>query len=193
MNTKASSSNWQSDPEGRINNISLAPNPKNTLFPLLESIMNSIQAIEERFGSGRITEGVIEVTFIRSQNGDCVGFRIRDNGVGFNEDNLNSFKKMDSQKKVKIGGKGVGRLLWLKVTDHVHIRSTFLNESCIQTVTFDFSLHDPIQNLSFENAANGAEIETTVELHPYHAVYSKEIPKKATTIANRILAHFIRV
>jgi len=46
--------NWRSDPEGRINNISLAPNQKNSLFPLFEAIMNSIQAIEERFGQDQV-------------------------------------------------------------------------------------------------------------------------------------------
>jgi hypothetical protein len=39
---------WLSDPIGRINNLSLAPSPKNTLQPMFEALMNSIHAIEGR-------------------------------------------------------------------------------------------------------------------------------------------------
>jgi hypothetical protein len=56
--------NWQNDPAGRVRNISLAPNTKNALFPLFEAVMNSIHAIEERFGKDAISQGIIEVTVI---------------------------------------------------------------------------------------------------------------------------------
>ena len=91
-------SNWKSDPQGRINNISLAPNPKNTLFPLFEAIMNSIHAIEERFGRDNVSSGVIRIYVARDENAECLGFRVSANGIGFNEQNLESFMKMDSQK-----------------------------------------------------------------------------------------------
>lgn len=189
--TVETNSNWKNDPAGRINNISLAPNPKNALFPLFEAVMNSIQAIEERFGRDHISSGRIHITIIRTEDGECTGFTVDDNGIGFNEQNLNSFVKMDSQKKVLIGGKGVGRLLWLKVADTVRVKSTFAGTDMIKRVDFDFCLDDPIRNISYSNGATAENIGTTIDLHPYRDIYAGSIPRKASTVASRVLAHFI--
>lgn len=185
------SSNWKSDPQGRINNISLAPNQKNSIFPLFEAIMNSIHAVEERFGRDNISSGIIRIYVARDEDGDCLGFKISDNGIGFNDQNLDSFTKMDSQKKVKIGGKGVGRLLWLKVAEKVRIESTYLDDSKVNKVTFDFCLDDPIRGIEKTNGGTASEIGTIVDLSSYHDIYAKSIPRKSATIASRILAHFI--
>ncbi len=185
------SSNWRNDPAGRINNISLAPNSKNALFPLFEAIMNSIQAIEERFGRDHISSGHIRVTIIRPEDGDYVGFKVSDNGIGFNQQNLDLFVKMDSQKKVLIGGKGVGRLLWLKVADAVHVESVFSDTDTVSRVTFDFCLDDPIKDITYSNGATVESIGTTIDLCPYRDTYARSIPRKASTIASRVLAHFI--
>lgn len=185
------SSNWANDPEGRINNISLAPNAKNTLYPLFEAVMNSIHAIEERFGKDQISKGFVEITITRDGNQDYAGFKIRDNGVGFTERNLNSFQRMDSRKKATIGGKGVGRLLWLKVVETTPITSEFQNGSSVERIEFDFCIEDPLKNMKRTNGGSAESIGTIINLHPYRGEYARAIPKKATTIANRVLAHFI--
>lgn len=64
---------WESDPAGRIKNISLAPNSKNALFPLFEAIMNSIHAIENRFGKVNLTEGKIELEAVKNEEWQCCG------------------------------------------------------------------------------------------------------------------------
>jgi hypothetical protein len=184
-------SKWKSDPAGRINNISLAPNQKNALFPLFESIMNSIQAIEERFGRDHISSGKIYVNIIRAESGDCVGFKISDNGIGFNQQNLDSFVKMDSQKKSSIGGKGVGRLLWLKVADSIHVESNFIENEKVNSVNFDFCLNDPLSKIEYKNGSTAEQIGSTIYLCPYKDIYAISIPRKSVTIANRVLAHFI--
>lgn len=184
-------SNWANDPEGRINNISLAPNAKNTLYPLFEAVMNSIHAIEERFGKDQISKGFVEISIIRDDNKDYVGFQIRDNGVGFTEKNLDSFQRMDSRKKAAIGGKGVGRLLWLKVVENAPILSEFHNGPSVERIEFDFCVEDPLKNMKRTNGGSSENIGTVVNLHPYRGEYARAIPKKAATIANRVLAHFI--
>lgn len=183
-------SGWESDAAGRIQNLSLAANAKNSLFPLFEALMNSIQAIEERFGKDRLSEGSIYIDVHRDKDDDPIGFTITDNGVGFNRDNLLSFKKMDSRAKEKIGGKGVGRLVWLKVLDTVSVSSTFKSIEGQQRVQFDFTIEEPLKGIILHPTSEG-DAGTTIILSPYRREYSQYIPKKLSTIANRILAHFI--
>jgi Histidine kinase-, DNA gyrase B-, and HSP90-like ATPase len=183
-------SNWRNDPAGRVRNISLAPNPKNALFPLFEAVMNAIHAIEERFGRDKVSQGVIHIEIVRHDE-QCVGFTIQDNGVGFNPSNVNSFMRMDSQAKVAIGGKGVGRLLWLKVLETASISSVYSDDDYYKKVSFKFCIDNPVQNITIDVVAKDSQVGTSVQLHPYQLNYAQQIPKKAATIANRVLAHFI--
>ncbi len=50
---------------------------------------------------------------------------VEDNGIGFTDENFKSFGTMDSRAKIQHGGKGIGRLLWLKGFDHADIESVF--------------------------------------------------------------------
>ena len=79
---------------GRIRNFNL---PKNqALVPLYEAIVNSFQAIEDRPPSGR---GEVAISVKRravldldeESHGHISGFLVEDNGVGFDEENFESF------------------------------------------------------------------------------------------------------
>ena len=182
-------SKWQNDPAGRIRNLSLAPSPKNALLPLFEAVMNSIHAIEDRFGKDQIAKGHVDIDVIRT-NDEIVGFRVRDNGIGFTPGNIDSFQRMDSQAKAAIGGKGVGRLVWLKVLDEALVSSTYHDTGRTKSVSFVFCVDDPTHDINIKDAGHG-DIGTAIDLHPYRSEYATQIPKKAATVANRILAHFI--
>jgi hypothetical protein len=84
---------------GRISNISLAPSPNNALAPLFEAITNAIQAVEDQFGIDHIAKGRIDVEVLRPRIDQAKpsGFTIRDNGIGFNDANLDSFFTSDSR------------------------------------------------------------------------------------------------
>ena len=181
---------WDNDPEGRIRNLSLAPNPRNAVFPLFEAVMNSIHAIEERFGRDEITKGKVNIDIKRDDSGNVTGFIISDNGVGFTSRNMQSFRRMDSREKEKIGGKGVGRLIWLKVCNSVKVESVFLESSGISRISFDFSIPHPTQFFNYERGVVG-DVGTSIHLYPYNSEYQPHLPKKATTVANRLLSHFI--
>lgn len=182
---------WLSDPIGRINNLSLAPSPKNTLQPLFEALMNSIHAIEERFGKDKLSSGVIDIEMTENGQGTYTGFVVTDNGIGMNADNMISFRKSDSMKKVKFGGKGVGRLLWLKVADKIAVSSKFHNGGGVETISFDFVADpdEPISNL--KEAPSAGDVGTTVRLTPLKTAYALHIPVKLETVAVRTVAHFI--
>lgn len=181
---------WDNHPAGRIRNLSLAPNAKNSLFPLFEAVMNSIHAVEDRFGKDNLSKGKISIELHRTEVGEMEGFTVSDNGIGFNESNLASFRRMDSRAKEKIGGKGVGRLVWLKVLDEVLVKSVYDNGSNGLSVSFDFRISDPTDNLTIL-PADRSTTGSIVKLTPYKRDYAFHIPKKATTITNRLLAHFI--
>lgn len=181
---------WLSDNAGRIDNISLAPNVKNALFPLFEAVMNSIQAIEERFGKDHLAKGRISIFVHKDQAGEYCGFTVKDNGIGFTADNLTSLRKFDSRKKAKFGGKGVGRLLWLKVTDGAQITSTYESAGGIRRCSFSFTIADPVDGFRDEAAAS-APIETAITLNPFKSAFATRLPKKLDTFANRLIAHFV--
>jgi hypothetical protein len=182
---------WLSDPIGRINNLSLAPSPKNTLQPMFEALMNSIHAIEERFGSTHLSSGTIDIEMTENDEGSYTGFIITDNGIGLDTNNMISFRKSDSMKKVKFGGKGVGRLLWLKVAEKVEVSSKYVSDVGVASIKFDFVADpdEPISNL-VEGAATG-DVGTTVRLTPLKIAYALHIPAKLETVAVRTVAHFI--
>ncbi|WP_412058489.1 ATP-binding protein [Bartonella sp. DGB2] len=85
----------------------------NIYTPLLELVVNAIHATEQK-GDGK---GSINIQVIRSQ-GDFIdrlgvidGFIVRDNGIGFTEDNRKSFDTVYSDQKAHLGGKGLGDFL----------------------------------------------------------------------------------
>jgi light-regulated signal transduction histidine kinase (bacteriophytochrome) len=122
-----------------VRNLALGPStPSNALVPLFEAIYNALHAIQEKFGEAWHESGNIVVT--RQAEDQTVSFQVRDNGVGLNEENFASFRVYDSDHKEKIGGRGVGRLTWLKVFEHVRITSMFLDGARCFRRSFTFQL-----------------------------------------------------
>lgn len=125
--------NLGSNLRGRLRNTDL-PVSK-CLFPLFEAVVNSIYAIDDRIASldsFASTEGKIRVTLNRSSDSDLFGGKaelstitIEDNGIGFDDNNYNSFCELDSMYRVNRGCKGIGRLLWLKCFACVEIESFY--------------------------------------------------------------------
>ena len=134
----------QADLVGRVKNTKLPI--RNGLLALFESIVNSIYAIEERgipYQSGFINitiERENELSHLQSQNliPPIKSFLIEDNGIGFNEDNFESFCTLDSQVKAHKGAKGIGRVLWLKVFDYARIESIYEQDGTWKKRNFDF-------------------------------------------------------
>lgn len=123
----------------RVNKLSL-PKTK-PLLPLFEVISNSIHAIDERLEKTTFKQpGKITIKVIR--NGDesvlsnlpsidnypIHSFEVTDNGIGLNNDNYSSFQEFDSEYKIEIGGKGIGRLVCLKAFQSINIESIYLED-----------------------------------------------------------------
>jgi hypothetical protein len=182
---------------GRLRNTNL---PKShALLPLFEAIVNSIHSIDERIqkiDDLKISEAYIKVKIIRSSQitfdknskSDLIGFEVIDNGIGFNSDNFQSFKTLDSEYKISLGCRGVGRLLWLKAFNKIRITSSFLENSLIQTRSFDLEIQRNLHNDQLKSGTN-SKIETTVQLMNISKEYDKAFPKSIEAIEKPLLEH----
>ena len=184
------------DIAGKINNTQLPISVP--LLPLYEAIINSIEAIED----AKTTNGRIDIFIKREQDGlkdrdgtildSIVGFEIKDNGIGFTEDNFTSFKTSDSTYKVNKGGKGVGRFLWLKAFDSVEVDSIYKDEDKLKERHFTFvAENDGIKASSVKSVRNMAtkDTYTSVRLCNFRSQYQKYCPKKSDTIAAHIIEY----
>ena len=184
------------DLAGRVRNLGLPASAVNALIPLFEAVSNGIHAIEARFGTNATSSGQIEV-LVNRRDGDAdgaiQGFTIRDNGIGLTEENWNSFRTSDSPYKLTRGGKGVGRLSWLKAFSDCRIQSRFEENGAVWERSFAFSLRDPnpIQNHVLRPADPGAESGTEIRLEPYTPPFDAHCPKKLSTIAAKLVGHFL--
>src|SRR3954463_14398372 len=100
--------NLESDIVGQVARLPLRPSEASALLPLHEAVMNSLHAIQDRFGNKDISEGGrIDIRVIRDEDGSklgpIVGFEVTDNGVGLNDDNYQSFRTPFSMLKLKRG------------------------------------------------------------------------------------------
>ncbi|OWK26130.1 hypothetical protein AJ87_48720 [Rhizobium yanglingense] len=97
------------------------------MVPVFEAVYNSIHAIQDRFGDEWCERGEIYISLIDFDS-SRPNIQIRDNGVGLDKDNFGSFRTYDSGHKVRRGGKGLGRLSWLKVFEGAKVDSYFEDE-----------------------------------------------------------------
>lgn len=187
--------------EGRVRNTHL---PKSqALLPLFETVINSIDAIED---SGiELSESRIEIHIIRqpplglpddqpetsTSLGKIYGFEVHDNGIGFTEGNYQAFDEADTQIKAERGGRGVGRFLWLKAFEKAEIDSVYSQNGDLMHRSFAFTLEVPdgIKDHLIEAAPTSSKTGTVVRLIGYKNYYASQAPKSAMSIAERLVEH----
>ena len=188
-----------SDLAGRVRNTSL-PKSKN-LLPFFEAVVNSIQALDD--SSRPPEERRIEVEIIRhpvlkeGKNGKELlpgpikDIEIFDNGPGFNDENMQSFRKLDSTNKKQYGCKGFGRVLWLKAFGKTEVESVYKDkEGQFHARNFAFSLTSSpeIQPIGTEETTE-KDTWTKVKLQNLSNDYSCN--KNTDSIAQSLLDHCI--
>src|ERR1700690_3957747 len=187
---------------GRVQNTTLPKRP--SLLPLLEAVVNGLQAIDARLGDD-IGRGRLRVKVERSPQGmldfetpgpgraplrPIVGFRIEDNGVGFTPDNMSPFETLDTNFKAALGCRGIGRLLWLKAFERVSVLSAYLtDEGSLQSRQFRFSIAGEVEHA--EPPSRFSEPGTLVHLDGFKDAFQKNAPKSAESIAREVFEHCI--
>ncbi|MCS3727547.1 ATP-binding protein [Bradyrhizobium betae] len=186
--------NLESDIIGRVNRLALRPSEKNALLPLMEAVSNSVHSITDLYDADAATRGRITIRILRE--GDepesrVIGFDIEDNGIGFTEANFRSFRTPDSRWKEARGGKGVGRLAWLKVFDRILVDSTYSDGAGWQRRAFEFRLTESDQIHELSGEAAGTAHRTIISFRGFKPPFENRCPIRKGIIENRIAAHFV--
>jgi hypothetical protein len=187
---------------GRLRNTYLPA--KDGLLPLFEAVLNSIQAIEDADGlteRGQVRVHVIrgpvnlELEYDKKKRGPdplgpITGFDVYDDGVGFDANNMLAFETLDTDYKSDRGGRGVGRLLWLKAFKEVRIESHFRSETSeIRRREFTFDPVLGVANQKVTEAQPGSRTRTTVHLAGFKEKYRVAVFKTADAMARALLEH----
>lgn len=185
------------DIRGRVQNTKLPV--KHSLLPLFEAVVNSVHAINAApNGTGEIRVRVDRaLTLGLSDEGsrlpDVTGFTVEDTGIGFTETNFESFDTMDSRAKAALGGKGVGRLLWLKAFASADITSTYEDGGKWFRRHFQFRLTAAgIEDHEIQPLESASARSTSVRLVGFHEEYRNASPKSTVALARRIVEHCLQ-
>lgn len=160
---------------------------------------NALHAIETRFDREAPSKGKVTIEIIRSDSDDedppITGFTVEDNGIGLGKDNWKSFRTADTSAKLKRGGKGVGRLSWLKVFESVAVISRFDEGGKGYLRRFTFSLksaNGPITDHELRELSEAGKPGTKVTLAPFEGDYQAVCPRTQDGIASRLVGHFLK-
>lgn len=170
----------------------------NVYTPLIESIVNSIHAIEQK----KCNDGTVIVTLRRSKQGtvgfeddaipDIVEVEIVDNGIGFTDENRDSFDTIFSNFKIGQGGKGFGRFSFLKYFTKVSIDSVYQKDDKFYRRSFDFVPGEGNIILNEVNEiAEEQKTGTKLTLSSIKKYQEGKIGKKVETISRKILENLL--
>lgn len=183
---------------GQVNQLRL-PKTK-ALWPLFETIVNSIQSIED---TADCSESYIKVQANRPESRQMLTdgteevnhfdeFIVSDNGEGFTERNYKSFLEAYTTYKVKKGCKGIGRFLWLKAFDKIEISSVYFEDDNWYKREFTFSVLDninPEDNRLLIEHGDDLKRCTTVKLCGFKREYRDEVALSLESLAKKIIEH----
>lgn len=168
-----------------------------SLTPVIEAVCNSIDAI----GPER-TDGIIDIIVKRSNQqsleldpthtlSDIISIDIIDNGVGFTEENKDSFDTYRSGFKMSKGGKGFGRFMYLKYFNHVSIESIFYENGKYKQRNFTFGHADEIiENEQILEIKSNSSIHTGTILH-LSSIKSPDLDKGLDVIARKLVERLL--
>ena len=169
------------------------------MMPLYEAVSNSMDAITDR--AGKLTDGRIDIFLLRKEDlaasgtdelQPIDGLRVVDDGIGFDEQHLASFREAYTEHKLKSGGKGLGRFTYLKVFNSVEVSSAFKDsDGKLKARRFRFSVDREVFDVSVTEAPSGAHEGTELVLEGLQREYSGSWPRTGDLVAQRLVMHFL--
>jgi hypothetical protein len=158
-----------------------------TVFtPIVETVVNAIEAIE----AGRVSDGKVQVRVKRSPQSEIdaseskiLDVQVEDNGIGFTQENRDSFDTLYSALKLRQGGKGFGRFTCLKYFDDLRVDSVFL-DGTLRRRTFSMGKSQEIIVNERLSDANMPRTGTTITLAGER---SGQLPRKLSTLSRGLV------
>lgn len=161
--------------------------------PLYEAITNSIQAIEEKanYDDAKVDIKIARDSYrIAGFTSGIFSIEITDNGIGFIERNFDSFSTSDSDYKFEIGGKGVGRINWLKAFEIIYVKSVYEENGKRYERMFDFNIDDEIHNVKVREVGSEVPLETSILLYNLNQEFRSATEVNLKEISSKIIEHF---
>jgi len=168
----------------------------NVYTPLVELVVNAIQAIDEKCAKG----GLVQIEVLRNGQADIIdrledvdGFVVKDNGVGFTKANRDSFDTLYTEQKITDGGKGFGRFTCLKYFDRVTVSSTFQNGDSLQYRSFKMGLDKDIIVDEKVADSTASDTGTVIEISGIKSVKfpDKRLETISRVVVERLLPYFV--
>lgn len=168
----------------------------NVYTPIIEVIVNAIQAIDE---TGR-SDGLVRVVALRDSQlsldesmPEVIGFEIEDNGVGFTDEHRDSFDTLYTSRKETLGGKGFGRFILLKYFNHVDVLSNYEHSNRLYERTFKMGMDQDIIVSETNRETTETEPGTHIRLTGLKSRqrYDKKLRTIAHALVEKLLPYFI--
>ena len=164
--------------------------------PLIEAIVNSIEAISEtKRSDGKIVITPIRIPQASLETGalpDVVGFIVEDNGIGFDPPNRDAFNTLCTDYKIDMGGQGLGRFIFLKYFTKVRFSSVYKSNSTYSLREFSLGSRNDIIENETDQETSASDTKTTLFLEGLNQHdYDKELKTIAKKILERILVFFV--
>jgi Histidine kinase-, DNA gyrase B-, and HSP90-like ATPase len=163
---------------------------------IVEVVVNAIQAIDQKGApSGEVKIKAIRSAQLETDGGlsDITGFEIQDNGIGFTDENRDSFDTLYSDLKISDGGKGFGRFTCLKYFDRLHVDSDYQSGELFSHRSFRMGKGKDIIVDETNGLSKATESGTTIRLEWIKP--GKSVDKRLDTIARnlveKLLPYFI--
>jgi hypothetical protein len=181
-----------------VKRIERLPKPANVaaaLQPLFEAISNSIHSTQGKYGDAVQDKGRVIVTVATNRKKENVWATVEDNGVGLNESNWEAFTTTDTDNKLSIGGKGVGRLMWLDCFERILVTSVYNDGTDgYRRRSFGFKLTNDEQIDGYKDQAvdDGSCSSFHVKFEGLRAnAYAAKFPGRDSFIFQHLTSHFL--
>lgn len=116
--------------------------------------------------------------------GDVIGFIVKDNGIGFNKENRDSFDTLYTEHKISSGGKGFGRFTCLKYFKTVTVESVFHEDGKSMRRSFNMGFGTDIITKEKITETSNAKTGSIININ---GIRSIKFQDKSIDVISRIL------
>mgnify|MGYP000123069036 CR=1 FL=1 len=180
-----------------VKRIDRLPKPTSVaaaMQPLFEAISNAIHSVQNKFGESVTTEGRVFVTVNTNRKKEGVWATVEDNGLGLDNRNWDAFTTTDTDNKLGIGGKGVGRLLWLDCFQSIEVKTVFQEEEGLASRKFRFRLANDDQIEGYVEGSAAADVGTSFHVRFEDLRdngYLARFPGRDSFVFQHLTSHFL--